>query len=439
MKFENIKSDGMRFEYKVLLTAEEIEDQIVKAVEERAKTFKMQGFRPGNVPINIVRSHVENSVMKDVFDVLISNACENIIKENGAKELSSKPTYRFESEYEKGKGLDVVVTIEAAPSFELKPYEIELTKVSPLVNQEEIDAVRADMMKFSPLREKADANHAINNMDEVFYKAICFVNNAESKKKTFEDTVVIPESVPEDAEFLQGFIGKKIKESFDFTPATDKTLKYKIVIKSIKKAVKDVSSEDFAVKSGFKDLADLNDAIRKSLEAEIDQAAFLYHKNQILDALAAQYSFELPQGVVDLEMKNIIASVKKELKEEKEKGTASEEDLKKTDDDFRNEYKDVVNKRVLLGYVLNKIAKENNISASDKEVQNIIMEEIRRSPSIANQLIDFYSKNESAVAYKRAEIVEYKVVSFLVSKAKATEISKTKKEVDEMVSKLLED
>ena len=403
MKFESIKSDGMKYEYKVLFSADEIEDEIKNAVAE------------------------------------IGKACDNIIKEVGAQELASRPTYRFEKNYDKENGAELTVVIEAAPAFELRPYDIEITKITPNVTEEDVAASRKELMENIPLYEKADADYAICPQDEVFYKAICYVGGVESKKKSFEDAIVLPMEIKDDVEFLKGFVGKKVHESFEFSPATDKNLKYKVIVKSVKRALKDISPEEFAAKRGLKDIAELDVAIRNALENDIVMSAFLYHKNQVLDALSSQYNFELPKGVVEVEMRNVLANVKRELAEAKKQGTASEEDLKKTDDDLEKEYAEVVGKRVLLGYVLNKIAKAENIGATDTEIHNAIIAEIRANPMAEKAIVNYYSNNSGAVAYKKAEIIEHKVVSFLISKAKANEVAKTKKEVEKIVSELLED
>ena len=436
MKFENLKSEGMKHEYKVVFTADEIEKEIVKAVEERAKTFKMQGFRPGHVPLNIVRNSVENSVIKDVFENLISKACDEIIKESKAQDLASRPVYKFENNYEKGKDVNLTLTIEAAPDFELKSCEIEITKILPKVSKEEVEEARKNLMLSSPIYDKAEDGYAIKAQDEVSYRAVCYNQGVESKKKSFQNTVTIPDVIPEGAEFLEKFVGKKVKDSFDFVPATDKDLTYKVTVKSIKKALSDISPEDYAAKRGFKDLAELDGAIKEKLENDINAKAFLYHKNQILESLGNIYNFELPKGVVEQEMQSVIASVKKDIADAEKKGEKIE---KKSDEELIKEYSDVVNKRVLLGYVLNKIAKQEGIFATDREVQSVIMSEINRNPSMANIMIEYYSKNPGAVAYKKAEIIEHKVVSHLVSKAKITDVEKTMKEVEEIVEKLLED
>lgn len=437
MNFENVKSDGMSLEYKVVFSADEIESRINKAVEKRAKTFKMQGFRAGHVPLNIVRNNVEDSVTKEALDALISDACNQLIKEAKAEDLASKPTYKLENKYEKGKDLILTMFIETAPSFELKPYDFEITKIVPKVSEQEIDAELDRIIKGAPIYEKAEFGYQVQSKDEVSYKAVCYNKGVESKKKSFSNTVIIPDAVPEDAEFLKNFVGKKVGESFDFVPATDKNLTYKVTVKSIKKALTDISAEDFAKKRNFKDVAEMRDAIKKSLESSINSQAFIYHKNQILEALEKVYNFELPKNILEQEMKIVLQNVKKELEAEAKK--EGKEPEAKTDEELREEYQDVVRKRVLLGYVLNKIAKAEHIGATENEIRQAIMNEINNNPSMAQFLVNYYSRSPEAVSYKKAEVIEYKVISFLISKAKATEEEKTKQEVEEIVNKLLED
>lgn len=437
MNFENLKSDGMRYEYKVVLSANEIEDQILNAVKDRAKSFKMQGYRPGHVPLEIVRRNVENSIIKDVFDDLISKACREVIKDSKTKDLATRPTYKFETNYEKGKDVALTLTFEVAPDFKLQSYEMEIEKVVPNVSEKDVEEARKQLIMTSPVYEKADKNYAIHAKDEVSYHATCYNKGVESKKKSFSNTILIPDAIPEGAEFLSNFVGKKIGDSFDFTPATDKNLKYKVMVKAIKKAKTSIKPEDYAKEKGFKDLKELDEAIKSRLESEINAQAFLYHKNQILEVLEKQYKFDLPKGIVEREMESVIASIKRELAAEAEK--TKKKQPEKTDEELKKEYAEVVNKRVLLGYILNKIAKEENITATDREVQNVILTEINRNPMNANALIQYYKNNPGAISYKQAEIIEHKVIAFLLSKSKGKEVAKTKKEIDEIVNKLLEE
>jgi trigger factor len=242
---------------------------------------------------------------------------------------------------------------------------------------------------------------------------------------------------------LKSFIEKKVGENFDFVPATSENLSYRMTITAIEKAL-DVTPEVYAKKRGFKDLTALKTAVKEKLGQDINSSAFLYHKNQILEELGKLYSFELPQGVVEQEKRNVIATAKMDLEKnagggDKEKGKRSKKAPALVDEKLEKDCLDIARKRVLLGYVLNKIAMKEKITVSEKELRDVISAEINRNQHIAEALIERYSNDRDAVNYKKAEIIEYKVVSFLISKANATQVAKTKKEVDTIVKKLLDD
>ncbi len=438
MKFENVKSEGMKHDYKVIFSAENIENELVDAVSKKAKTFEAQGFRPGHVPFDIVRKNVESTVLRDVFDKLISKACDKILQDLKITDIAIRPTYKFETNYEKGKDVSITISIEAAPNFELKDFKCKITKITPLIEEQEISEAKELLVKNNPVFEKTDKDYVIKPGDKVSYTAKCFVNGVESKKKSFENVVVLPLEIPDDAEFLKGFIGKRVRESFEFTPATEKNAVYRLRTKSIKQAVLDLSFEDYSIKSGFKTSEELEKHIKDKLERKINEISFIYHKQQILNELSQQYNFDLPETIVAQETKNVVANIKRELKKEKNAGTAKEEDLKKTDEDFAKEYADLIKQRVLLGYILDKFSKKYNITASDNEVSNAIMQEARNNPLYANNIIAHYTNTQGAFAYKRAEIVEKKVIEHLISLAEYDEIKKTFSEVNKLVDEILE-
>ncbi|MDR1609243.1 MAG: trigger factor [Holosporales bacterium] len=438
MKIEKVKSEGMSYEYKVTLLASTIESAVMSAVQKRARTLKMNGFRPGRVPLNVVRKTTEREIIPGILETLISEACDAVVKESGIAILATRPTYRIDSQYVRNKDLVITVFLDEAPNIEVKPYEFSMTKIVSDVKDEDVEDNLQDLMKTAPAYQDATDGYVVKPLDAVKYFATCYVDGVESKKRSFEDGVRLPASIQEDAEFLNGFVGKAVGESFDFTPATEDNVTYKIRITSVREALTNLTPGEYAEKHGFKDAEELKVALRQRLEDEITSQAYLYHKHQILEAITDQYDFELPQKVVENERLNVIAEVRRDMEHEK-KDNPDAVIEEKTDDEIGEEYDDVVRKRVLLGYVLSAIAKKEGIVVTDRELQDAIGEEIDMNPSMADAIIEFYSENEWALVYKRAEILERKVVSFLLSVASVTEEKKTKKEVDRLIEKLLED
>lgn len=438
MKFEASKSKGLRHEYDVVISAEDIENKVVEIIKSKAKTFKMQGFRLGHVPLNIVRSNLEDKAINEALDILVSNASKEVVKESKVTSLATNPMYRVKEKYEKGKDLGIIIYFDETPSFDLKPYELKIEKIIPKVSKKEIDETIKRIIGNSPVYEKAEPGYAVKPKDEVSYHATCYNGGVESRKKSFSNVVMVPDVIPEGAEFLKNFVGKKVGEVFDFVPATDKNLTYKIEVKSINKAMIDIAPEEYAKHRGFEDIKKFEEAIKMRLEEEINDLAFIYHKSQILEQFAKDYKFELPQEIYDREMRMAIANYKQEENASVSKPT-TKDTTSKSDEEIKKELEEIVNKRCILGYVLSKISEKEKITINDEEIKSAIEEEINKNPIYAQRIIDYYTKTPGAVDYKKAAILERKVIDFLLTKSTSNEVKKSKKEVQKIVDDLLKE
>ena len=437
MSREKISTDGLRSKYRITFPAGLVEETIIAATREKAKEVKMPGFRPGKVSLPIVRSRFKDEINKNAIEFLVSNACNQIIKENNIQELALRPSYVFDNEqnqFEEGKDTSVIVTIDTVPTFDLKPYDFEITKIIPNVTDDAIEDVRKNIMTNNPAYVRMEEDRGIQANDRVHYSAEYFHKGIADSSKNIDSFIVIPEN--NEDQFVQALIGKKVNEQFDFTIPDNKKILYKVTIKEIQVQSRDIEPAQYAIANGFKSLDEFNGAIKTQIENNINSQAYLYHKSQIIEALVKEYNFELPKSVVEQEKRAIL----RQIRNEREKARANGEQLdNKTDKELMDEYSDTVNKRVMLGYIFSKIAKQEGIEATDDEVNNSVLNEINARPDLGNKIIEYYRNNPAAINYRRAEITEQKVVAFLIGKVKVKEELKTEKEVNELVKKLLEE
>ncbi len=436
--FEKISTDGLQSKYRITFPANVIEETIVAATREKAKTVKMPGFRPGKVSLPIVRSKYRDEINRSAVDFLVSNTCDQIIKENNIKELALRPSYIFDNEqniFEEGKDISVIVTIDSVPTFDLKPYDFEITKVVPNITDEAIEKIRNEIMSNNPAYVNIKDDRAIQENDRVHYIAEYFHKGVADSSKNIDRFIVINND-NKDELFVQSLLGKKVNDSFEFILPNNKKISYKVTVREIQVQDPNIDASQYAIANGFKSLDEFNGAIKNQIENNINNHAYLYHKSQIIEALVKEYDFELPKSVVEQEKRSIL----RQIRNERNRAQANGEKLDtKTDDELMAEYSDTVNKRVLLGYVFSKIAKQEKIEATDDELNNAILSEINARPDLGNRIIDYYRSNPGALNYKRAEITEQKVVNFLISKVKTKEEKKTEKEMNDLVQKLLEE
>jgi trigger factor len=176
-------------------------------------------------------------------------------------------------------------------------------------------------------------------------------------------------------------------------------------------------NDDFAKRLGLDDLTALRGAIREQMGTALESMSRQAMKRQILDALDEGHKFAVPQQLVDAEFDTIWDRVKHEVEDH----GRSFEDEGTTEEEAREEYRKISERRVRLGLVIAEIGNRNKVEVSEDEHQQALIAEVRRFPGQEQQVYDFYRKNPNALAGLRAPVFENKVVDFVASQAQTTD------------------
>ncbi len=187
--------------------------------------------------------------------------------------------------------------------------------------------------------------------------------------------------------------------------------------------------DDFAKKLGFEDLAKLKDMVKERMAAEFGQMTNMKLKRDVLDALDKEYTFELPEKLVEAEFNGIWNALSQEMA----RSSKTFADENTTEEDARKEYRAIAERRVRLGLVLGTMGEKEGVQVSEQELQNALMNRMRQFPGQEKQVIDYYRKNPGAMVELRGPLFEQKVVDALVAKANVTEKTVTKDELQAMV------
>jgi trigger factor len=185
-----------------------------------------------------------------------------------------------------------------------------------------------------------------------------------------------------------------------------------------------VLTDDLAKAQGFDDLEALRTTMRQGLEREYAQMSRARVKRALLDRLAEDYRFEVPGGMVDLEFE----AIWKQLKEEMAR-TGETLPEGKSEDDLKEEYRAIAERRVRLGLILSDIGQKNELKVEQHELNRAIMEQARRYPGQEQKVLDFFRNNPPAVEQLRAPLYEDKVVDFILQMANVSERKVTPEEL----------
>jgi trigger factor len=197
----------------------------------------------------------------------------------------------------------------------------------------------------------------------------------------------------------------------------------------VSKARAPAVDEDFAKGVGAESLEQLRGFISEQIKREYEQAARTKLKRELLDALDAAHSFDLPPSLVDFEFENIWTQLQNNLKATNK--TFADEG--KTEEEARAEYRKLAERRVRLGLVIGEIGEKNNLQVSQDELRQALVEQARRYPGREKQVYEYYEKTPGALAELRAPIFEDKVIDFVIEQAKPTEKKVTRDELQKAV------
>ncbi|OFW95965.1 MAG: hypothetical protein A2977_00935 [Alphaproteobacteria bacterium RIFCSPLOWO2_01_FULL_45_8] len=197
-----------------------------------------------------------------------------------------------------------------------------------------------------------------------------------------------------------------------------KKVVFDVTIHEIMERIPAAIDDELAKKHGFENLKAMEVANQKILEDSHVRMEHGQSKQEVLNKLASIYSFDVPPGMVDMELDSIFQQVAREegLHE------PTEADFKR----WREEYKKIAERRVRLGLVLADVGKRHNIQVAQKELTDLMLQEAQRYPGQENKVVDYYRQNPGAVNHLRAQILEEKTIDFILKTVKIK-----KKEVSE--------
>jgi trigger factor len=183
--------------------------------------------------------------------------------------------------------------------------------------------------------------------------------------------------------------------------------------------------DELAKGFGMESLDALRDAIRGTLQRDLDAQSRRKLKKELLDALDGKYAFDLPPSLVEQEFAAVWSQVQADLKNNNR--TFADEGT--TEEEARAEYQRIAERRVRLGLVLAQVGEKAEVKVADDEVTQALIARVREYPGQEKEVWDYYRNNPQALAQIRAPLFEEKVVDHILSQVKVEETPVSKEEL----------
>ncbi len=439
MNVSKTKSEGLLREYEILITATEIDSEVTKKLEEIAKTAKMPGFRPGKVPMSVVRSRFGDQVRGDAIKASLDDAARQAIESNDLS-LASQPQLDIVS-YEDGKDLKASLSCEVMPEIvipDLGKVKIERPKLdgNPKEVEEALERI-ADENRPTVEVKKARAAKLgdvaiidfIGRIDGEAFEG----GAAEGHALELGSNSFIPG-------FEEGIVGAKPGKAIDVKvqfPAdyqakhlAGKDAVFEVKLNELREKGDVAIDDELATRLGFENLDGLKDAIAQQINGQHQTALRQLIKKNVLDALAEGLDFEVPPSLFKHEYESVAKAMNPKAAEHDHDHDhnhahdhthpAADEGM---DDAGKAEAEVIANRRVRLGLLITEIGRQNNIDVSEEDTRRAILEEARRYPGQEQMVLEYFQKNEQAVKQLAGPIFEDKVVDFILEIAKVTDVA----------------
>ena len=422
MKVTVENKKGLNKDLKILIDKETMSSYMDEKYEEIKGTVNLKGFRPGKVPKEVLKRQFGKAVFGEVLDKVLKDTSTKALEEKKIKP-AGQPKLDLKT-YGEDKELEYVLSVTELPKVDIKSLEnIKFDQYSVKIDESETEKRIKEIAKNQPNFKdtKPETKAKEGDLITLDYKAT--VDGKEFKGNEGKNTQL---TLGKDL-FLKGFdkqlIGAKkddekiveaiLPENFPEKDLVNKKAKFNCKILSVKQPEEVKIDDSFAKNLGAKDLKDLKNLISRQINDEFKNSLDQLSKNQILKEIEKIKVEEVPENLIEEEVKILSQGM-------------PEEEAKKNKKNFQEKAKT----RIKTGLILNEFGEKNQIKVSEVEIQNEVQKQLRMMPGQEKMVMDFYQKNPSAVASLRGTVYEEKILNLIKEKGKANkkEISKSEAE-----------
>jgi trigger factor len=483
MQVTETSAEGLKREFRVVVPAGELEEKVTSRLGDIGRTIQLRGFRPGKVPMQILRQRFGNSVRGEVLESTLQDTSADAIRERNLRP-ALPPKVDIVS-FSEGTDLEYKMSLEVLPDIPEPSFaDLDIERLVVEVPDEDVD--RAVERIAEQQRKTEVAERPAESGDIIVVDIEGRSGEQEIPGASGKDRQIVLGS----AGFIPGFEEQLIgasagehrtvrvtfPEDYGVPDFAGKEAVFEVDVKEVRQRLPLIIDDELGKAVGLENLAELHQEVRQQMQRDYEGASRLRLKRSLLDKLAQNHDFAVPPGMVELEFESIWRQYEDEKaraaqpeaasseaasdagegsrgqraaagspetataeadneaglsgpapEPESEVGAdaapSSEEQADKTEDEetLKAAYRRIAERRVRLGLLLAEVGRSNNITVTQDELNQAITREARRHPGYERQVLDFYRQNPEAVANLRAPIFEDKVVDFIVELAKVEE------------------
>ncbi|KIT18077.1 trigger factor [Jannaschia aquimarina] len=439
MQVTETLNEGLKRGYTITVPAADLEAKVDEKLTEAQPTIEMKGFRKGKVPMALLKKQFGDRLMGEAMQESIDGAMSKHFEESGDRPAMQPKVEMTNQDWTPGDDVEVTLSYEALPEIpDVDFSDVELERL--VVEPAEADVTEAleSLAKSAQAYETKKGGKAAKG-DQVVIDFLGKVDGEPFEGGAAEDYPLVLGS----DSFIPGFedqlIGLKKGEEkvvevtfpaeYQAENLAGKAATFDCTVKEVKKPVDAKIDDELAKRFGAEDLDALKTQIGERLTAEYSGAARQVVKRRLLDALDGKVDFALPPSLVEAEAKQIAHQLWHE--ENPDVQGHDHPEIEPTE-----EHTKLAERRVRLGLLLAEVGQKAEVTVSDAEMTQAIMQQARQYPGQEREFFQFVQQNPQAAQQMRAPIFEDKVIDHVLDQAKVTDKPVSKDELQAELEKL---
>lgn len=449
MQVTETLSEGLKREYKVVLAAADLATKVEAQLDEMRAKARINGFRPGKVPVAHLKRLYGRAIMADVMQDAVNEANRKIIEDNDLKlatppkiELMPANDQELAEAFDAKTDLAYKVAVEVLPKFDVGSFQdVSIERLMAEIPESDVEQAMARIAEQNRLYapKEGDAVVAAKG-DKVVLDFVGKIGAEAFEGGTAQDVDLVLGSnsfIPGFEDQIEGMkpgeqkmIAVTFPEDYAAANLAGKPACFDLTLKACAAPAELAVDDAFAQSLGFADLAKMREAVLASLEGEQAAISRRKWKRELLDALDKKFTFELPQVLVTREFETIWRNATAERSAEGK--SFAEEGIDEATE--RADFQKIAERRVRLGLVLAEIGEKAKVSVAEEELAQALYERARNYPGMERQFIEFYRKNPERLNEIRAPLFEEKVVDHLLTEVIVTDKRVSPTELVELVN-----
>lgn len=477
MQVTEVEADGLKRRLKVVLPAADIDSEVNSRLQILSRDARIPGFRPGKVPVSLLRQRFGAAVRGEALEALIQSSLTQALAERSLRP-AMQPTVEITTPAEGAAAGDIeyLLALEVLP--EIAPMDfstLSLTRLRAEITDEAVDEQVARIAHQRRIPEAVEPARPLAAGDNALLDYDGRVAGKKFAGGSAQDKAI---EIGPDGFFVPGFVDQLIGmnagetrdvtatlpenyagENHDVPGLAGREAVFTVTLKAVRTLAEPVIDDALAEKVGFDDLADMKAFVRTRLEREAAEQSRARLKRVLLDRLAESYSFTIPDAMMEAEfgaiwqqvegMRARAAKIATEAADkfvaesgvdasfevtvaeipakdaggevsglaEKEPESKALEAITQGDATLKTEYRAIAERRVRLGLVLGEVGRLNNIEISTEEMRAAAVREMQRYPGQERAILDFYARQPAALATLKSSLMEEKAVDFILEMA----------------------